>query len=107
MTRVSVISLFSGSDGNCTAVVCGNDTLLINAGRSARAIGSALDAAGIAADSVRAVFITHEHSDHISALRVFTKNTACRYTPLPGPPTPCLPFAAAVPKGVSRCSANI
>lgn len=73
MTRVSVISLFSGSDGNCTAVVCGNDTLLIDAGRSARAIGSALDAAGIAADSVRAVFITHEHSDHISALRVFTK----------------------------------
>ena len=32
-----------------------------------------LDAAGIAADSIRAVFITHEHSDHISALRVFTK----------------------------------
>ena len=72
MTRVSVISLFSGSDGNCTAVVCGNDTLLIDAGRSARAIGSALDAAGIAADSIRAVFITHEHSDHMKGCRVFS-----------------------------------
>lgn len=73
MQKIRFISLFSGSAGNCTAVCCGDDTILIDAGRSAKAIVDGLAAQGIDAASVRAIFITHEHTDHISALRVFLK----------------------------------
>ena len=73
MTEVKLISLFSGSSGNCTAVSYGNDTVLFDAGRSARAIERGLADAGIDPATVRAVFITHEHTDHVSALRVFIK----------------------------------
>lgn len=73
MQKIRFISLFSGSAGNCTAVCCEDDTILIDAGRSAKAIVDGLAAQGIDAASVRAIFITHEHTDHISALRVFLK----------------------------------
>lgn len=69
MTEVKLISLFSGSSGNCTAVSYGNDTVLFDAGRSARAVERGLADAGIDPATVRAVFITHEHTDHVSALR--------------------------------------
>lgn len=73
IANIRFISLFSGSAGNCTAVCCGDDTILIDAGRSAKAIKDSLGSLGIDAASVRAIFITHEHTDHISALRVFLK----------------------------------
>lgn len=72
MSEIRLVSLFSGSSGNCTAVNFGSDTLLFDAGRSARAIERGLCDAGIDPASVRAIFVTHEHTDHISALRVFT-----------------------------------
>lgn len=72
MSETRLVSLFSGSSGNCTAVTFGEDTLLFDAGRSAKAITTGLTAAGIDPDSVRAIFVTHEHIDHVSALRVFT-----------------------------------
>ncbi len=70
---LSLVSLFSGSGGNCTAVSCGDCTLLIDAGRSAKAIEQGLCGAGIDPQTLRAIFVTHEHIDHISALRVLTK----------------------------------
>lgn len=73
MQNIRFISLFSGSSGNCTAICCGGDTILFDAGRSAKAIKNSLNARGVDAASVRAIFITHEHTDHISALRVFLK----------------------------------
>lgn len=73
MNELSLISVFSGSSGNCTAIHCNEDTILFDAGRSSRAIERGLCERGISPESVRAVFITHEHTDHISALAVFTK----------------------------------
>ena len=44
--------------------------MLIDAGRSAKQIEVRLSGAGIALSAIRAVFVTHEHSDHVSGLRV-------------------------------------
>ena len=75
MNELSVISLFSGSKGNCTLVTAGGDRILIDAGRTARAVVRALESAGCGIEEISAIFVTHEHCDHVSALPVLTKNT--------------------------------
>lgn len=66
-------SLFSGSSGNCTYVSTGNGGILIDVGVSARRITTALKERDIDPASIRAVLLTHEHSDHVSGLRVLCK----------------------------------
>ena len=66
--------LYSGSTGNATLLSCGEHAILIDAGKSARALCRALEAAGVSPASLRAVFLTHEHTDHLSALEIFLKN---------------------------------
>ena len=63
-------TLFSGSSGNCTYIESGSFSILIDAGASLRAIKRTLEAIGVDIANVNAVFITHEHSDHISGLQV-------------------------------------
>ena len=75
-----VCPLFSGSSGNSYYVGNSEEGVLIDAGRSAKQITEMLDACGIPLRAVRAVFITHEHTDHVSGLRVFAgKNRLCTY----------------------------
>lgn len=61
-------SLCSGSSGNCTLVGCGGAAVLIDAGMSARGIKAALLELGLGPGQIAALFITHEHSDHIRGL---------------------------------------
>jgi len=63
--------LFSGSSGNSYYIGSAEAGVLIDAGRSAKQIETRLSSAGIAAQAIKAVFVTHEHSDHVSGLRVF------------------------------------
>lgn len=65
--------LFSGSSGNCLYVGNADSGILIDAGVSARRIETALAAREIAPSAIRAILVTHEHSDHTSGLRVFQK----------------------------------
>lgn len=62
-------SLGSGSGGNATIVEAGNGTaarrLLIDCGFSLREFESRLARAGLAGDDLDAVFVTHEHGDHV------------------------------------------
>ncbi len=68
------ISVFaSGSTGNCLMVSGGDTQLLIDAGISMRRTEAALAASGHAVDDILGVLITHEHSDHISGLRMLLK----------------------------------
>lgn len=63
--------LFSGSSGNSYYIGSSREGILIDAGRSAKQISNMLVACAIDISAIRAIFITHEHSDHIAGLRVF------------------------------------
>lgn len=73
MKRIRTVSLYSGSVGNAFAIQTEQGTILIDAGKNAKRLCMALTQAGISPDEIRAIFVTHEHSDHISALPVFLK----------------------------------
>ncbi len=66
-------ALFSGSGGNSTYIGTANGGLLIDAGVSAKRIETALYQRCVDPRSIRAVLVTHEHSDHIAGLRVLCK----------------------------------
>ena len=68
-------ALASGSKGNCHALSDGGRTLLIDAGISLLQIRHRLAALGWDTETVRAVALTHEHSDHIGALGVILRRT--------------------------------
>lgn len=69
-----VISLASGSSGNCTVVTGAEGHLLIDAGISMTRIKKALASLEINIDDVSGVLVTHEHSDHISGLTMLLKH---------------------------------
>lgn len=66
-------SLGSGSSGNATVVEAGRGDhvkrLLIDCGLGARALEARLGLAGLALNQIDAIFVTHEHSDHIGCAR--------------------------------------
>ncbi|MCL2487812.1 MAG: MBL fold metallo-hydrolase [Oscillospiraceae bacterium] len=69
--------LFSGSSGNCTYIGTASGGILIDAGVSARRLEKALRARNIDPASIAAVFVTHEHGDHIAGLEVFAGRYCC------------------------------
>lgn len=66
-------SLFSGSTGNCTYVGQADGGLLVDTGVSAKRIRGALEERQIDPCSIRAVLVTHEHTDHVAGLRVLCR----------------------------------
>lgn len=66
-------TLYSGSTGNCTYIGSGERGIIVDAGASAKGIISMLEAKGISYESIAAIFITHEHSDHIKGLGALLK----------------------------------
>lgn len=64
--------LGSGSKGNCAYLETDEVRLLIDAGFSARQIRQRLAAIGRSPESLTAILITHEHSDHIQGLTGFS-----------------------------------
>ena len=71
---LSFTTLASGSAGNAALVSCGDTHILLDAGVSARRLTAGLAALGVRPEALSAILITHEHSDHLSGLQVFTKN---------------------------------
>lgn len=70
---MKICSLFSGSRGNSVFIECLGKKLLIDAGKSPRALHRALAEIGESFDALDAILITHEHSDHIAALETLRK----------------------------------
>jgi len=66
-----LVPLFSGSSGNSAYIGGTSGGVLIDAGVSAKRLGCALAAIGADPGRVAAVFVTHEHDDHVKGLRVF------------------------------------
>ena len=73
MTPFQIAILGSGSKGNATIMRCASGTVLIDAGISCRRILQGMKTLGLTAEALSAVFITHEHIDHIRGLETFVK----------------------------------
>lgn len=73
MSNITAYTLHSGSSGNCIYVKTPDAEILFDAGVSARAVEKGLNTVGSSLKSIRAIFVTHEHSDHIKGLEVISK----------------------------------
>jgi phosphoribosyl 1,2-cyclic phosphodiesterase len=60
--------LGSGSSGNCAYLETAETRILVDAGFSTRQIRKRLESIGRAPETLAAILLTHEHSDHISGL---------------------------------------
>jgi phosphoribosyl 1,2-cyclic phosphodiesterase len=63
----------SSSSGNCIYIGTSNTHILIDAGLSGVNIQKGLNALGIEASDIDAVFITHEHNDHIKGAGILSR----------------------------------
>jgi phosphoribosyl 1,2-cyclic phosphodiesterase len=62
---LKVWALASGSSGNSFLIQGGRTTVLLDAGFSAKAIAAKIASVGVDPQAVEALFVTHEHSDHM------------------------------------------
>ncbi|MEO7445025.1 MAG: MBL fold metallo-hydrolase [Ferruginibacter sp.] len=67
-----ITSLNSGSNGNCYYLGNDEDAILVDAGLSCRETLKRMQQLGLSIDKVRAIFISHEHTDHIKGLLSLT-----------------------------------
>lgn len=66
--KIRFLSLASGSSGNCYYLGTETYGILIDAGIGVRTIKKHLKEYGLALEKIRAVFVTHDHADHIKAV---------------------------------------
>jgi phosphoribosyl 1,2-cyclic phosphodiesterase len=92
---ITLTSLNSGSNGNCYYI--GNDTeaVFIDAGISCRETEKRMKKLGLEMEKVKAIFVSHEHSDHITGIPALSKKyqlpiylTGGTHRGLPLPVTP-------------------
>lgn len=70
---IKILPLFSGSSGNCVYLNHGGEEILIDAGVSCKRISAALESIGTSLCAIKAILVTHEHSDHIKGLDVICR----------------------------------
>jgi len=68
-----IMSIASGSSGNCIYVGNDNTHLLIDTGISRKRIEEGLNSIGLTLSDMSGILVTHEHSDHISGLGVILR----------------------------------
>src|ERR1700761_4934567 len=71
MLRFTILG--SGSSGNCAYLETDDVRLLVDAGFSAKQIDMRLASIGRSVTDVQAIFLTHEHGDHVCGLPVLAK----------------------------------
>src|ERR1700709_624617 len=68
-----ITSLNSGSNGNCYYIGNEQEAILVDAGISCRETEKRMLRLGLSMNKVKAIFISHEHSDHINGVTVLAK----------------------------------
>lgn len=71
--RMKFSPLYSGSSGNSYLIEAGNVRILMDAGMPGRALADALREICVAPESVSAIVITHDHSDHVSGAGIYSR----------------------------------
>ncbi len=71
--QLYITSLNSGSNGNCYYIGNDNEAILVDAGLSCRETERRMQRLGLSMHKVRAIFVSHEHSDHIRGIPVLAK----------------------------------
>lgn len=67
-----VVNLKSGSDGNMTYVESDETKILIDIGVSCKDAENRLEKIGVNPKEISAIFVSHEHGDHIKGIDVFS-----------------------------------
>lgn len=70
---MKMLSVASGSSGNCIAICSDNTLVIVDTGISRKRIEEGLNKNGMSLKDASAILVTHEHSDHISGLGVVTR----------------------------------
>lgn len=68
-----ITSLNSGSNGNCYYIGNDREAILIDAGLSCRETEKRMRRLGLSFDLVKAIFVSHEHDDHIKGIPIIAK----------------------------------
>jgi phosphoribosyl 1,2-cyclic phosphodiesterase len=68
-----ITSLNSGSNGNCYYIGNDKEAILVDAGISCREIESRMKRLGLQMQKLKAVFVSHEHHDHIKGIHTLVK----------------------------------
>jgi phosphoribosyl 1,2-cyclic phosphodiesterase len=71
-----IASLNSGSNGNAYYIGNHEEAVLIDAGLSCREIERRMQSLELPIEKIKAVFISHEHNDHIKGVQVLSKKYA-------------------------------
>ena len=70
---VKICVLASGSSGNCTFLATEKTRILVDAGLSRKEISARLEAIGETPQSLDAILVSHEHTDHVAGLPMLVK----------------------------------
>jgi phosphoribosyl 1,2-cyclic phosphodiesterase len=70
---LEIASINSGSNGNCYYVGNQQEAILVDAGISCRETERRMKKIGLAMEKIKAIFISHEHGDHIAGLPALIK----------------------------------
>lgn len=68
-----ISSLNTGSNGNCFYIGNANEAILVDAGLSCKETEVRMQRLSLSMNKVKAIFISHEHTDHIRGLPVLAK----------------------------------
>lgn len=70
---IEICAIASGSNGNCYYVGDEKEAILVDLGISTKQAVQRMLEKGLDLQKIKAVFISHEHSDHVRGVKVFSK----------------------------------
>ena len=70
---IYISSLNSGSNANCYYIGNSDEAVLVDAGLSCRETEKRMKLLGLSMEKVKAIFISHEHGDHITGVPALSK----------------------------------